>query len=218
MQLTCAPLYATYRRFWTQERLHDVLPSFFILMHQIVRASVPLMQCARSVATERASWDPVCREMVAYLAQHVEEERDHDEWVIEDLETVGLSREDVLGRIPAGNVASLVGAQYYWIQHHHPVALLGYIRLLEGGPPSQSHIDNLQRRSGLPAAMFRTYRLHGQLDPNHLGDLNLCLDSLPLSELHSHLLWVSATHTASELTRCLEQLERSNTATLVSGR
>ena len=32
--------------------------------------------------------------------------------------------------------AALVGAQYYWIRHVHPVALLGYVMLLEGYPPS----------------------------------------------------------------------------------
>jgi hypothetical protein len=32
---------------------------------------------------------------------------------------------------PSANVAALVGAQYYWILHHHPVALLGYMATLE---------------------------------------------------------------------------------------
>jgi hypothetical protein len=176
-------------------------------MHQIVRASVPLMNVARSLAGERAGMDPVCRELGAFLSVHAEEERDHDEWLLEDLEANGIGREDVISRIPSPHVAALVGAQYYWIQHQHPVALIGYMRLLEGNPPSQAHVQRLQRESGLPSAIFRTYRLHGELDPNHMQDLDLLLDSLPLSDSQGHLVWISASHTATALAQCLEDLQ-----------
>jgi len=208
MSVTCARMHATYHRLWLRPDLADLLPPFLILMHQIVRASVPLMNTAHALARDRASVDPVCRLLAAYLPAHAAEERDHDEWLLEDLEASGIPRDDVISRIPSPTVASLVGAQYYWIQHHHPVALLGYIRLLEGNPPSASHISRLQRVSGLPAALFRTYRLHGELDPGHLHELDLLLDSLPLSEAQGHLIWISASHTACALADCLQDLER----------
>lgn len=210
MQIPCGYLFATFHRFWRHPELGGLLPAFLILMHQIVRASMPLMNVARSLAVERANVDEVCRDLAGYLAVHIEEERHHDDWVLEDLEAIGKSRRDVIGQVPSANVAALVGAQYYWIQHHHPVALLGYIRLLEGNPPSDAHIRGLQQRSGLPDAFFRTYRLHGDLDPNHVQQLDLFLDSLPLSEWQGQLIWISSSHTASALAACLEEIERES--------
>ena len=188
MEITCGGLYSTYERFWKRDDLGQLIPSFLILMQQVVRASVPLMETAHAIC-KRSPNDRVCRAFGAYLATHIEEERHHDDWLLEDLEAAGFARADVLGRIPSPSVASLVGAQYYWIQHHHPVALFGYMRLLEGNPPSESHVRRLQLRSGLPKALFRTYRLHGVLDPTHGHDLDSLCDSLPLSESHELLIW-----------------------------
>ena len=209
MDFTCGQLPEAYHRLWNRSDLAAVLQPFLILMHQIIRASVPLMNLAQSIAAERAGLDPVCARLAPYLAQHCEEEQNHDEWLLEDLQAAGIPPALVIGEIPHASVAALVGAQYYWIQHYHPVALLGYMRLLEGYPPTVGHVERLQRVSGLPAAMFRTYRLHGELDPGHLEEMNAFIDSLPLSEVHSDLIWISVSHTASALTECLDQLSPS---------
>ena len=111
MQITCGRLYQTLHWLWCHPRLPDLLPPFFILMHQIVRASVPLMNVARRVARKRAA-DPVCRQLVGFLTRHIEEERDHDEWILDDLAAIGILRGDVIADIPSPAVASLVGAQY----------------------------------------------------------------------------------------------------------
>ncbi len=219
MTVTCGGLSSTYRRFWRHPEVPGLLPSFMILMHQVVRASIPLMALAQSVSRERADIDQVCRQLSEFLPSHIEEERDHDIGILDDLEVIGISREDILDRIPPPMVASLVGAQYYWILHHHPVALLGYMILLEGNPPSEAHIRRLQEKSRLPTDFFRAYRLHGELDPTHVNTLNSFLDSLPLSESQGHLIWISASHTASALACCLADIERkrsihANTAQL----
>ena len=51
-------------------------------------------------------------------------------------------------RPPSPTVAALVGAQYYWIEHVHPVGLLGYVLLLEGWPPTPETVEELRRRTG----------------------------------------------------------------------
>jgi len=81
--------------------------------------------------------------------------------------------------VPA--VAALVGAQYYWVLHHHPVALLGYIGLLEGFPPSPGMIEDLRARTGYPADAFRTLVAHAELDPRHGDELFELVDTLPLT-------------------------------------
>lgn len=141
-----------------------------------------------------------------YLDEHIEEERHHDLWLLEDLEITGTPRSDVLARIPSPRVAALVGAQYCWVRHHHPLALLGYIAVLEGSPPSRSFIAGLEQRTGLPPAAFRTLEKHGELDPGHGHELDGFLDALPLTPAHESLLGVSLVHTVSALGGCIREL------------
>jgi pyrroloquinoline quinone (PQQ) biosynthesis protein C len=206
LALTTGRLDASYRRLWARPDVGALVVEFLVLMHQIVRASVPLMTMAQTLAAARQD-DTVSARLARYLADHIHEECDHDVWVLEDLESVNVSRADVLGSIPSPSVASLVGAQYYWMQHHDPVALVGYMRVLEGNPPSRAHIERLQQLSGLPASALRTYRLHGELDPDHARDMDEFLDSLPLTDAQGHLIWISASHTANLVADCLDQLQ-----------
>lgn len=202
------PLILMYRKFWDHDRAGRLVVPFLVLMHQVVRASVPLMQAASRRAREMTAGDgnELSRKLGAYLDLHVEEERHHDDWIMEDLAAAGLSPGDVWARNVPSTVAAMVGAQYYWIHHQHPVALLGYIRLLEGNPPSSAHIDRLQVLSGLPDAVFRTYRLHGELDPHHLEEFDEMLDSLPLTDDQLTLMVSSALLTAHMLSNSLGQL------------
>jgi hypothetical protein len=206
MELARGPLHEAFTRFQEQPELDRRIPSLLLLLHQIMRASVPLMEAAWRRSRERADADPVCAGLSRYYEAHIEEERHHDLWLLEDLEALGLSRANVLARLPPPSVASMVGAQYYWLHHHHPAGLLGYIAVLEGYPPSEELLQELQSRSGLPEAAFRTCRKHGQLDPEHTRELDTLLDSLPLTQAHTALVGMSSTHTLISFARCVEEL------------
>jgi hypothetical protein len=203
-ELFVGPLAAASQRFRERPDQPQLVPALLILCHQVMRAAVPLMTAA--LARARVVADPVCAPLAAYLDEHIEEERDHDEWLLADLAHAGLSRAAVLARIPSPRTAALVGAQYYWIQHEHPVTLLGYLMVLEGRPLLPSFVDELEARSGLPAAVFHTLREHARLDPTHAGDLDRLLDALPLTRAHTALLGLSLTHTMSSFARCIEDL------------
>jgi hypothetical protein len=94
-----------------------------------------------------------------------------------------------------------VGAQYYWIFHYHPVALLGYIGLLEGYPPTIDTIDELMMSTGYSAKAFRTLRKHAELDPGHGEELDAVLDTLPLTKEHMVVMGLSAMYSVDML-RC----------------
>jgi hypothetical protein len=175
-----------------------LLCAHLVLLHQIVRASVPLLEAARRQAF-LANEDAVCRGLVAYLDRHIEEERHHDEWTLQDLAAAGITPAEVLAALPPASVAALVGAQYYWVLHCHPIALMGYIAMLEGNAPSPELIDRLRADTGLPEALFRTLRLHAAVDPQHRAALDDLLDRLPLDPGHRRLIGLSVTHTAAML-------------------
>ena len=178
--LATSPLLDVYQRLRVHPRLDALYPEYLVRTHMIIRASVPLMQ----VALERARalpHDPLASPLATYLDAHIGEEAAHDEWVLDDLAELGLDRSSVLASMPPPAVAAMVGAQYYWVAHHHPVALLGYIVVLEGYPARSEDIEEMIERSGLPSAAFRTWNKHADLDPHHNRDLDDLLDSLPLT-------------------------------------
>src|SRR5262245_60784639 len=106
-------------------QFRELYGEFLITVHQMIRASVPLMRTSFRRCLELQDTDPVAADMVPYLEQHIKEEMDHDDWMLEDLELIGIPRQAVLGRMPSPVIASMIGAHYYWIHHHHPVAQLG---------------------------------------------------------------------------------------------
>ncbi len=209
LQLAIGPAVGTSRRFWAHPRFADLYPEFLVRTHCIIRASVPLMEAARARAGAMPASDGVARELAEYFAQHIPEELSHDEWLLDDLQVLGMPREQVLARIPPPTVATLVGVQYYWILHYHPVALLGYVAVLEGYPPSPEHLEAVLARTGLPRAAFRTLLKHARLDREHRDDLDRTLDRLPLSREHSALIGMSAFHTIELLRRNIEEVLES---------
>jgi hypothetical protein len=176
-------------------RLSDIYVEFLITVHQMVRATVPLMRAALRRCQELEADDPVAAAMVPYFEQHIREEMHHDDWLLEDLEFLGVPRAEVLRRMPSSAVASLIGGHYYWIFHHHPVAKLGQIAVVEGYPPSVEAIDLMVERTGFARPAFRTLEKHCHLDVNHRDDFDAALDAMPLQEEHFAIIEASARHT-----------------------
>jgi hypothetical protein len=191
-------------RLVSHPRVRELYPEYLFTSHCVIRASVPLMEAARAAAAARD--DRVSAALAPYLEHHIPEELDHDEWLLGDLELLGHDRAAVLSRPPSATVAALVGAQYYWVHHFHPVALLGYIGLLEGYPPSPRLIDDLQAGTGYERAAFRTMIAHAELDPGHGAELDELLDSLPLTREQSAVIGLSAMHTVERYTYAIEEL------------
>jgi hypothetical protein len=197
--------------------LWELYPEFLITVHQMIRATVPLMRTALRRCRELEDTDPVAAAMVPYLAQHIKEELHHDDWLLEDLEFLGVPRADVLQRLPSPTVASLIGAHYYWIHHHHPVAKLGQIAVMEGYPPTVELIDLLAARTGYPRPAFRTLEKHCHLDANHRDDFDQALDRMPLREEHHAILETSALHTVRLATRAYREVVEGTAGTEVRG-
>lgn len=199
-------LLAAGRRFAEHPRLRDLYPSYLRASHWIIRASIPLMETALVRARELAAEDPVAAGVAEYLEHHIDEELGHDEWLLEDLELLGHPRADVLGEVPSVAVAALVGAPYYWILHYHPVAVLGYIALLEGYPPRIEDVDMLIDRTGYDRQAFRTLIRHAELDPLHRDDLDEALDRLPLTPAHAAVVGLCALHSVEAFVRVMDDL------------
>lgn len=192
------------REFWQHPDVGAAFPEYLFSLWSSMRATVPLLEAA--AARARQLGDPLSVELLPYLAQHAEEERGHDEWLLEDMEGLGIPRGEVLARLPPADVAAMIGTQYYFIAHAHPVALLGCFAVLEGSPLTEPDLAGLSARASIPRPLLRTLDKHALLDPHHRDDLDALLDRLPLEPEHEALVGLSALTVVEQLAAVLERL------------
>ncbi len=203
--LVSIPLFQCYQALKAHPALATVYPEFLVLTHMIIRASAPLMTDVLRRVHDMPD-DPLSQGLHAYVEKHRSEEEGHDEWVLDDLERLGLGREHVLRRMPPASVAAMVGAQYYWLRHHHPVAFLGYVAVLEGYPAPVEDIEEMAERSKLPRAAFSTWMKHATLDPHHRAEFDELIDSLPLTDEDITCICVSGMTTVRFATATFSRL------------
>jgi hypothetical protein len=212
MTLAQSLLNTAAQRFWSHPKLTQFFPSFLVELYSLVRCSVPLMSAAReravALATTEAklSGSTLAAITAKYLEQHIEEELHHDEWLLNDVVASGMDRAHLLGLAPSATVARLVGAQYCWIRHAHPAALFGYLGIIEGNPPLASHLEEIRLQTGYPAETFRCMHLHAADDVEHLRELRITIEGLPLSASEEGLIAASAFATLEGLVCLMEEL------------
>ncbi len=195
LDLAYPALSAHAERIWSSPSVRELYQAYLIVMHMVVRSAVPLLQGALDQARRRSSSDNVAAGLVSYFDRHICEESGHDTWLLEDLKATGIDATEPLRRIPSSRVATLVGAQYYWLRHHHPVSLLGHIAVVEGYHPPAGFANRLRNLTGYSKEAFRAIERHETLDILHKRDLYELIDSLPLQREHEKLLGMSALHT-----------------------
>lgn len=209
-------LFAATHTFWNHPELPDLFPRFLIQTHCLMRSGLTMM----AVAIERAHRlpeDPVARALAGYLDVHLREELGHDQWLLDDIGTLGIEEQEVLGAQPCAASVALVGAQYFWMMHLHPVAIMGYLILMEGYAPLVSQLEDIRVRSGAPESAFRCLRRHAEDDPAHLADLNSTLDRMSLSVDQARAVGMCAFAAIEGLAAMFEELMESCADTVTPG-
>jgi hypothetical protein len=206
IELAIGPFAAACTAFVDHPRIAELWPAYLMTLHAIIRATVPLTEAAARQASALPDDDPLAAPLTQYLETHVDEELNHDGGLLDDLEVLGVDRAEVLGRMPSPAVAALVGCQYYWALHYHPVAVLGYIAVREGYPPTPELIETLIDRTGYPRAAFNMFAEHGELDPGHRARLDRTIDELPLTHEHEAVIGLSAITTAGLGAQSMEEI------------
>lgn len=187
-------------------RIRELFPEFLVRVHWLIRFSSPLMSSALAECQRRAETDDVAAAMIPYLKEHLHEEDGHDELLLQDLESIGVPRAEVLRRLPEPCVAGAQGAMHYWTVHHHPVAMFGSLVPSECYQTSMTAIDYLHQRSGYPRSAFRTIELHSELDQDHGAEALKVVDSLPLTDWHHEVLGIAALNFLAGTTQMYREL------------
>lgn len=162
------PYNLSRRRLWTSLTRTDVFrliyPHLLVHTYHYVKYSCPLMEDARTSIE--------CKDSLArYLADHIEEESGHEQWLLGDLVRLGLPQSIVLTTPATPSVAALVGSQLYALREMGPASILGYIYALEAYPPSVAFLKSLSQDSGIPESAMYTFMEHGDVDITHREEL-----------------------------------------------
>ena len=175
------------------------------------------MEAALERARSLAPDDRVAVGLAEYLERHIPEELHGDEpggGTLDDLEAIGIGVAAVRRRRPSRKIAALVGAQYFWIRHVHPVAILGYLQL-EAFHPERATVEQLIATTGFPREGFGQLLLHADVDVEHAEELRRVLDSLPLEPDQEELIGVSALQTIAFLVEAMLEVVDDGAASVV---
>lgn len=205
LSIAKARLDSLVKEVWFHPRFNVLYPEFLFATYGVTMASAPAMRMAARCCEEAGTNDGLHRWLRDYYLEHAAEEEDHGDWLLADLASLGVSRERVLERLPYSSVAALVGAQYYWMRHVHPVAYLGYIAVVEV-PADVEFLREVSERTGIPPASMSCHLRHAELDPEHVAEFDATLDRLVLTPRQRELITVSAITTIGHLERLFEDV------------
>lgn len=197
------------QRLWTEKDAREIYTLYLEQMHMVVRSGVSLMETASLMANKLPCTFTKKMDLIDYLDKHIEEERGHDQWLLEDYEAAGGNPQHLLSKIPSSHVANMAGAQYYWIIHHHPVMVMGHIAALETNHPPQGFAMYLSQLTRLPIQAFRAIARHEKLDLAHKQEILQLIDSLNLAPREEVAVGVSGLHTLQSGIEVLTALRKN---------
>jgi hypothetical protein len=192
--------------FWEHPRFPEVFKQHLQRLYHAVHASVPMMQCALEKSRQLAPNCPIATALVPYFSEHIEEEKQHDVWLLQDMEVLGVPPDQITEQIPPTVVATLIGTQYYYINHTHPITMIGYLAVVEGNPPRAETLDQIVAKTSIPKEALRSFYKHAELDIHHSDELWQLLDDLPLTTWHNTLLGLNVMLVTDQLANMLEEL------------
>ena len=121
------------------------------------------------------------RQIRYHLYEHMQEESGHEEWVMNDLEAVGVQRSDTLAHTASPFTLALNGYNYWAADRRHPCSVLGMLYALEviasvyGGPFASAIKESLLLEGEQGISFIGS---HATLDAQHMAELRKVLDTV----------------------------------------
>ncbi|PIA72892.1 biliverdin-producing heme oxygenase [Ectopseudomonas toyotomiensis] len=182
-----------------QVALHSYI-AFLTEAYHHVKHTVPLLMACGARLPERLEW---LREAIA---EYIEEETGHQEWVLNDIAVCGADKEAVRNGTPLLPTELMVAYVYDRIARHNPVSFFGMVNVLEGtsialATQAASIIqDTLQ----LSNKAFSYLNSHGSLDLEHIEFFKKLMNQLDTDDDKAAVV-----HTAKVVYRLYGDMFRS---------
>ena len=138
--------------------------AFLTEAYHHVKHTVPLLMACGARLPERLEW---LREAIA---EYIEEETGHQEWVLNDIAACGADKEAVRHGTPHMSTELMVASVYDRIARHTPVSFFGMVNVLEGTSIALATqaAGIIQDKLQLPNKAFSYLNSHGSLDLEHI--------------------------------------------------
>lgn len=141
----------------------EMYVAFLTEAYHHVKHTVPLLMSCGARLPERYEW---LREAVA---EYVEEEIGHQEWILNDIKACGVDAEAVRNGCPGLATEVMVAYAYDTIARVNPIAFFGMVLVLEGTSVEVATRagEAIQSSLGLGSEAFTYLASHGSLDVGH---------------------------------------------------
>ncbi|BAU48745.1 long-chain fatty acid--CoA ligase [Sulfurifustis variabilis] len=138
--------------------------AFLTEAYHHVKHTLPLLMACGSRLPERLEW------LRTAVAEYIEEETGHQEWILNDIRACGGDAEAVRRGRPSLATELMVAYAYDTVQRGNPAGLFGMVFVLEGTSVSLATRagEALQAALGLPKQAFSYLLSHGSLDLEHI--------------------------------------------------
>lgn len=142
------------------------LPAYIAFLTEAyhhVKHTVPLLMLCGAKLPEHYEW---LREAVA---EYIEEELGHQEWILNDIQACGADAEAVRHGQPSLATEIMVAYAYDMINRINPLGFFGMVLVLEGTSVALATQagETLQTNLGLDKKAFSYLTSHGALDVGH---------------------------------------------------
>jgi pyrroloquinoline quinone (PQQ) biosynthesis protein C len=129
-----------------------------------VKHTVPLLMAVGTKLSDEQEW---LREAVA---EYIEEEIGHQEWILNDIEACGYDKDAVRHSQPSFATELMVAYAYDSINRKNPLSFFGMVHVLEGTSIAlaDNAADAILEATGVPKNAFKYLRSHGAIDLEHV--------------------------------------------------
>ena len=152
----------------------DLYLAFLTQAYHHVRHTVPLLMAVGARLPERHRW------LQQPVLHYLEEEAGHEQWILNDIERAGGDPAAAAASEPSLATEAMVAYAYDTVMRGNPVGFFGMVHVLEGTSVALAlqAADRIRSALHLPANAFTYLRSHGELDQQHVCDLENILGRL----------------------------------------
>ncbi len=142
----------------------DEYIEFLTQAYHHVKHTTPMLMAVGAKLPEEKEW------LRNAVAEYIEEELGHQEWILNDIAACGADKEAVRRSQPAPETELMVAYGYDTVNRINPLGFFGMVHVLEGTSiaTADAAADGVQKALGLPDAAFSYLRSHGALDIEHV--------------------------------------------------
>lgn len=158
--------------------------AFLTEAYHHVKHTVPLLMACGARLSANQEW------LRRGVAEYIEEEYGHEQWILNDLAAIGYDADAVRAGTPSFATELMVSYAYDTIARGNPVGFFGMVLVLEGTSAAIATraAEIIIARLEVPKRACSYLLSHGSLDQQHVGHYDELIDRIESAEDRAALL------------------------------